>query len=70
METDFKPLPAYEGYRREIHPINDVVFTHEVVAWREDRPDMQRLKARGVGEEAAIQHSVVTINREISRLGS
>lgn len=69
METDWQKLPNYEGWQRRIHPINHTTFTHEVMMWREEWPEVT-LKAVGSSYEGAIEHSVIRINREISKLGS
>lgn len=70
MESDWTTVVMYEGYTRKAHEINDVVFNWEVIAWREDRPDLPYLKARGTTFDGAVNHSTITINREITKLGS
>lgn len=57
----------YEGWEIMVEPCNHVVFTHKATATKEN---MQTLVGNGISYDAAYQHVVILINRQITKLGS
>jgi hypothetical protein len=66
-EYPWQSARHYEGYTIKVRPAHHVVFHFEAKGTHPDR-----LECKGMGDtfDAAVDHCIMKINHEISKLGS